>query len=220
MYEQITKHPTVREIWARRLSDSKVTSIEEADGVLKEKLDELAGVRRSITDGTFEFEDEPVADKPRQEVETALTEDQLREYQIGIHAVPEGFELSSKLARQWQRRAGAIDGPDARIDWAHAEALAFAAIVSEGIPIRLTGQDCRARHIQPAPSRLARSQGRTDDDAAADAAERNRQLRRSTTARSPKRPASVSNMATAVQAPERWCSGKGSSATSPTAPRS
>jgi 2-oxoglutarate dehydrogenase E1 component len=141
MYEQITKHPTVRELWARRLSDSNVTSIEEADRVLKEKIDELAGVRRSITDGTFEFDDEPVADKPRQEVETALTEDQLREYQIGIHAVPEGFELSSKLARQWQRRAGAIDGPDARIDWAHAEALAFAATVSEGIPVRLTGQD-------------------------------------------------------------------------------
>ena len=34
-----------------------------------------------------------------------------------------------------------LDQPDGKIDWAHAEALAFAAILSDGIPIRLTGQD-------------------------------------------------------------------------------
>ena len=32
-------------------------------------------------------------------------------------------------------------GPDGGIDWAHAEALAFASLLSEGTPVRLTGQD-------------------------------------------------------------------------------
>lgn len=141
MYETIGKHPTVRQIWADRLASSGVVAAADADRLLKEKLDELAGVRRSITDGTFEFADEDVPYTERREVETAITDDQLRDYQTGIHAVPDSFKLTSKLSRQWQKRSTAIDGPDSRIDWAHAEALAFAAILADGTPIRLTGQD-------------------------------------------------------------------------------
>jgi 2-oxoglutarate decarboxylase len=36
---------------------------------------------------------------------------------------------------------GAHGGEHARLDWAHAEALAFASLLTEGTPIRLTGQD-------------------------------------------------------------------------------
>ena len=53
--------------------------------------------------------------------------------------VPEGFTVHPKLARQLERRRVALD--EGGIDWGHAEALAFASLVSEGIPIRLTGQD-------------------------------------------------------------------------------
>lgn len=141
MYEIITKHPTVRQLWADRLVANGVVTAADADLLLKEKLDELAAVRRSITDGTFEFSDEEPSYSERLEVETAISDEQLREYQAGIHAVPDEFKLTSKLSRQWQKRATAIDGPDSRIDWAHAEALAFAAILADGTPIRLTGQD-------------------------------------------------------------------------------
>ena len=41
-------------------------------------------------------------------------------------------------------------GPEGGIDWAHAEALALAILLTEGVPVRFTGQDVGARHLQPA----------------------------------------------------------------------
>jgi 2-oxoglutarate dehydrogenase E1 component len=54
--------------------------------------------------------------------------------------VPEGFTVHPKLVKQLERRREALDAESA-IDWAHAEALAFASLLTEGTPIRLTGQD-------------------------------------------------------------------------------
>ena len=51
----------------------------------------------------------------------------------------EEFTVHPKLARQLERRRTAMTGGG--IDWGHAEALAFASLLVEGIPIRLTGQD-------------------------------------------------------------------------------
>src|SRR5207249_3383713 len=52
---------------------------------------------------------------------------------------PEGFAVHPKLAKQLERRVEALDAGG--IDWGQAEALAFASLLCEGIPIRLTGQD-------------------------------------------------------------------------------
>ena len=49
------------------------------------------------------------------------------------------FTVNPKLARQLERRAEALD--EGGVDWGHAEALAFAGLLAEGIPVRLTGQD-------------------------------------------------------------------------------
>ena len=59
-------------------------------------------------------------------------------------------------------RAAARDGRAASepLDWAAAEALAFATLAAEGYRVRLTGQDTRARHVQPAPRRAARRRER------------------------------------------------------------
>ena len=70
---------------------------------------------------------------------TAVTAERLRELNRELLAVPEHFTVHPKLARQLQRRPAALDAGG--IDWGHAEALAFASLLVEGIPIRLTGQD-------------------------------------------------------------------------------
>ena len=141
LYAQIAKHPTVRQIWAKRLVEEGDVTPDEPEQMLKAALDHLAGVRRSVTDGTLPEEEEIPPPGPRREVQTAVPAERLREYHDAIHAIPDGFTLNTKLARQWERRARILDQPDGRIDWAHAESLAFAAILSDGIPIRLTGQD-------------------------------------------------------------------------------
>nr|MBA3337879.1 2-oxoglutarate dehydrogenase E1 component [Chloroflexia bacterium] len=143
MYATIAKHPTVRALWAERLAQTDVVPAEEAAALQASSLDELAAIRRSVTEGRESIPEEPSQRAERREVETAVAEEQLRAYHEAIHALPEGFAPSQKLARQWERRRTILDQPDdtGKVDWAHAESLAFAAILAGGIPIRLTGQD-------------------------------------------------------------------------------
>jgi len=54
-------------------------------------------------------------------------------------AVPAGFTINPKLQKQLERRRAALT--QGGIEWAHAEALAFASLLAEGTAIRLTGQD-------------------------------------------------------------------------------
>jgi 2-oxoglutarate dehydrogenase E1 component len=55
--------------------------------------------------------------------------------------VPEGFSVHPKLAKQFETRDKMVAGGE--VDWATAEALAFASLLVEGTPIRLAGQDSR-----------------------------------------------------------------------------
>src|SRR5699024_1638306 len=53
---------------------------------------------------------------------------------------PEGFNVYPKLKRILDRRKEAFSD-NGKVEWAHAEMLAFATLISEGTPIRMTGQD-------------------------------------------------------------------------------
>jgi 2-oxoglutarate dehydrogenase E1 component len=143
MYAKITRHPTARQRFAQQLVAEGIVSDDEAAAMLQTMLDGLAATRKQV----MESGSSPAAvDENGQydlapPVATAVAADRLREYDAAIHAVPEGVSLSSKLLRQWERRAAIIDQPDGKLDWAHAETLAFASILADGTPIRLTGQD-------------------------------------------------------------------------------
>jgi 2-oxoglutarate dehydrogenase E1 component len=141
LYEKIGKHPTVRKVFADQLVAEGAVTAEEADAMLKSSLDQLAAIRRSVTDGTLRTEDQHGSNGPRHEVETAIPADVLKSYHDAIHALPAGFAISPKLSRQWEKRASTLDTPDGKIDWAHGETLAFAGIISDGTPVRLSGQD-------------------------------------------------------------------------------
>ncbi|MGD9712643.1 MAG: 2-oxoglutarate dehydrogenase E1 component, partial [Thermomicrobiales bacterium] len=141
MYRKIDAHPTVREILAKKLIEEETVTADEPAEMLQAALDHLAGVRRSVTDGGVQHEEEPPKQGPRTEVETGIPEETLRSFHASIHKMPAGFTMSSKLARQWDRRAKVLDQTEPMIDWAHGETFAFAGIIADGIPIRMTGQD-------------------------------------------------------------------------------
>jgi 2-oxoglutarate dehydrogenase E1 component len=65
----------------------------------------------------------------------------LRRLNAELFRWPDGFAVNEKLAKQLARRREALDGEGPRIEWGHAEALAFATLLAEGSPIRVTGQD-------------------------------------------------------------------------------
>src|SRR5690606_14138426 len=76
-----------------------------------------------------------------EELKTAVPAEKLIELNEQLLTVPDGFTIHPKLKPQLQRRREAIKSDDNDIVWAHAEALAFASLLTEGVPIRLTGQD-------------------------------------------------------------------------------
>jgi 2-oxoglutarate dehydrogenase E1 component len=144
MYQEIKDHPTVREVWAKELEDRGIITAEEAEEMVEEIFSRMDEIRKKPKDevGDDDLETEqprtPVVEVP----ETAVPADKLVELNAALLERPEGFTPNSKLERLFQKtRANLGDEGEDRIDWAHAEALAFASLLSDGVPIRLTGQD-------------------------------------------------------------------------------
>jgi multifunctional 2-oxoglutarate metabolism enzyme len=153
MYAKIKTKKRVAELWTDRLIADGVVSKEEAERQAQEVWDNLtllhqrlkAKIAAATENGGEHVTGEYQLDRsPSPDVETAVPEARLRELGEELLRVPEGFTVHPKLVKQLDRRREALAGgnaADANIDWAHAEALAFASLLTEGTPLRLTGQD-------------------------------------------------------------------------------
>jgi 2-oxoglutarate dehydrogenase E1 component len=69
-----------------------------------------------------------------------VSQDQLLAWSDELVSVPEGFTVNKKLQTQFDRRKTLIRERGV-MDWGMAESLAFASLISEGVPVRITGQD-------------------------------------------------------------------------------
>ncbi|MFH0729831.1 MAG: 2-oxoglutarate dehydrogenase E1 component [Pseudomonadota bacterium] len=75
-------------------------------------------------------------------VKTAIPLKKLISLAEKLNTTPPGFVMHPKIQRLRENRAKAIQIKGG-IDWAFGEALAFASLLAEGAPVRLSGQDCR-----------------------------------------------------------------------------
>jgi 2-oxoglutarate dehydrogenase E1 component len=148
MYQQIKKHPSVRELYARELVDREVVTEQESTemtddvwAVLSDAHSELKQRIASAKDVDHATGEYQLDRTPSPEVKTAVPFDRLQVLNDELLAVPDGFTVHPKLVKQLELRREAFEGDEAKIVWAHAEGLAFASLLTEGIPIRLTGQD-------------------------------------------------------------------------------
>jgi 2-oxoglutarate dehydrogenase E1 component len=74
--------------------------------------------------------------------DTAVALDRLRVLNESLLVRPEGFTFHKELERAREKRKQALaDAAVRTVDWATAEELAFATILADGVPIRLTGED-------------------------------------------------------------------------------
>jgi len=141
--ERIERQPPVRESYAARLVGEGVLPEAEVATLLDRTLEELRTVHDELRTSFATPPLPPVEQKTRTHtgdaVVTAVPADRLRELDTELLRAPEGFEVNPKLARQLERRREALE--EGGIDWGHAEALAFASLLEEGIPVRLSGQD-------------------------------------------------------------------------------
>jgi len=150
MVARIREHPRAADIWALQLIDQGVVTAHEVQRQKDEVWEELTTLHqrlRAQIKATKEVGDveQPTGEyqldrTPSPDVKTAVSAERLRSLNEELLKVPEEFNVHPKLIKQLERRREALTAAGG-IDWAHAEALAFASLLSEGTPIRLTGQD-------------------------------------------------------------------------------
>jgi 2-oxoglutarate decarboxylase len=146
---KIKAHPPVSELYAEKLIEEKTITREEVDEIAAARQEEMSkalkDLRQKMEEG--EYEDPTVTTSATGEldrsasppVETALPIEKLRPLNEALIEVPESFTIHRKLRKPLSRRIEALE--NGGIDFGHAEGLAFASLLTEGVHIRLTGQD-------------------------------------------------------------------------------
>lgn len=150
MYSKIRSHKTTLELYAEKLiGEGHVT---QAD------VDKLKADWKARLEGEFESGQDyrpnkadwldgqwksfkPAHDEGPRRGETGVDVDRLVAIGTQLTKVPPDFNVHKTVKRFMDNRLNAIESGEG-IDWATAEALAFGTLVTEGHPVRLSGQDC------------------------------------------------------------------------------
>jgi multifunctional 2-oxoglutarate metabolism enzyme len=151
MAAKIKSHPPVSELYAEKLIEEGTVSAEEVGKASDERHDEMAGALKQLREKmeSGEYEDPTVTGTTQTgelldrtaspPVHTAVGAEKLRSINEALQKTPEGFNVHRKLRRPLQRRIDALE--HGGIDFGQAESLAFGSLLTEGVHIRLTGQD-------------------------------------------------------------------------------
>jgi 2-oxoglutarate dehydrogenase E1 component len=142
LYELIKAHPSPREVWGARLVRERVVTEDDVQAMDRDVADELE--RTFAATKNADTDEYPAAVRPEEPRlaetrETAVRPEQLVALNEQLLQWPSTFKLHPTLQRTLPRRRDAIH--NGGIDWGHAEALAFASLLSDGLSVRLTGQD-------------------------------------------------------------------------------
>jgi 2-oxoglutarate dehydrogenase E1 component len=144
MYERIKTHPTVRELYAQRLIAQSVITPEEVNALVAQATARISEAQKNVKTGVWRPAATPLAPNgaagSSAVFDTTVPREKLLAWNDELVTVPATFTVHPKLARQLERRQAAF-ASEGEADWGLAEALAFASLLSEGTPIRLTGQD-------------------------------------------------------------------------------
>ena len=148
MYARIKAQPSTREIYAQRLIAEGVVTAAEVEAevarfeaFLDAEFDAgkaFKADKADWLDGRWQGLGLPDSDERRGETAVPLT--QLQAYGQRLTTVPNDIDIHKTLKRVLEGRREAIETGEG-LDWATAESLAFASLVDEGFPVRLSGQD-------------------------------------------------------------------------------
>ncbi len=150
LYKAIAKHPNPREIYQQQLIEEGVITQEDADE-LKERLNVTLNERfdaskkqEKINVTNFlgdlwkdigyakaeDFEKSP---------NTGVSEKKLRELGAKLATLPEGKKIFRKVQKLFKDRLNMLEAD--KLDWGMAEMMAYASLLVEGHPVRISGQD-------------------------------------------------------------------------------
>ena len=148
MYKKIKDLPSTRELYAQRLVAEGVATEEQVAGwvgefeaFLESEFDAGKTYKADKADWLDgKWSQMHVANDSELRGDTAVPEQKLRDIGIRLNTIPEHVDAHKTLRRVIEnRRESIVTGKD--IDWSTAEQLAFASLLDEGYPVRLSGQD-------------------------------------------------------------------------------
>lgn len=148
LYRTISQRKSVREGYLEHLQNLRGVTTEEAEKISKESQEKLerelaaanqnncaaAPKKGGIWSGYIG------GPEPREETETGIAPEKISELLRKLSDVPAQFHLHPKLHQVIEKRVEMANGKSP-LDWAAAESLALASLASDGVRVRLTGQD-------------------------------------------------------------------------------
>ena len=139
LYRAIREHPTPRRVLADRLIRDGVVTDEDVAAEEKAVMEGLESAHANREAAPDQEADEP-APAAVPHGPTAVRAELLVALNERLLTWPETLHVHPRLVKQLERRRDAM-GEAGGIDWGHAESLAFATLLVEGVDVRLTGQD-------------------------------------------------------------------------------
>jgi 2-oxoglutarate dehydrogenase E1 component len=151
LYQHIAKRSTVRDGYIVNLLDMNAITKGNAEAIRERSIEKL---KNELDIARSDANTETLAEKPDAawqgyhgghslldaDLTTALPIDRLKVLLLALSIAPKGFTPHPRVVRQLLGRQAMANGKRL-VDWAAAEALAFASLLSDGYNIRLSGQD-------------------------------------------------------------------------------
>ncbi|MEI6505562.1 MAG: 2-oxoglutarate dehydrogenase E1 component [Planctomycetota bacterium] len=149
LYRVIEKRPTAHESYLERLLKLGEVSADEAKQIAEQQQAKLAADLSVAKSEEYVHKDDIGGmwafyiggrEKDAAEVDTGVRRDVLENLLMRLVALPDGFQPHAKIRKFLENRvqmaAGALP-----LDWSAAEALALATIATQGLRVRISGQD-------------------------------------------------------------------------------
>ena len=147
MYDRIRERPSLHRIYGGELiaagviSKSEIKAMEdEIAGRLAESYDHIHGSACALPQSRYLETWDRYTGAWQDTQDTAVAVETLVDLARALARTPADFNVNPKLKRLLDNRQATIENGRG-IDWANAEALAFATLLAEGTPVRLSGQD-------------------------------------------------------------------------------
>src|SRR5271165_4435426 len=146
MYQVIRKKPTVRQLYADKLSHEGVLSAAEAAAMMEQYRNGLdagkpqARAALGLIGNPYTVDWSEYLGADWEAVKTGVDMARLRVLGKAITSYPSDWVLHPRVLAIMQARERMMNG-DLALDWGAAENLAYASLVQDGYPVRLTGQD-------------------------------------------------------------------------------
>jgi 2-oxoglutarate dehydrogenase E1 component len=140
LYDRIKSHPSPREVYGARLVREGILTEADVKAMDKEIAEELTQIFTQVKEADTQAHPTGEFEAPRAvPVETAVRAESLVALNEQLLQWPTSFKLHPTIQRTLPRRREALQ--NGGIDWGHAEALAFASLLTEGVGVRISGQD-------------------------------------------------------------------------------